>query len=123
MVEHFFDIFVTIPKGDKLRKVMEVNKMLGFNGCFGSIDCTHIFWKRCPKEWANYCMGKEKCATLSFQVAVDHDKRIILCSGAFFGAANDKLIVQEVAETKLSLMDQCKTYCTRYMMPRAISSQ
>jgi hypothetical protein len=33
-------------------------------------------------------------------VAVDHDKRIIMCSGAFFGAANDKLIVKEVPETR-----------------------
>jgi hypothetical protein len=103
MVEHFFDMFVTIPKGDKLKKVMEVYKMLGFNGCFGSIDCTHIFWKRCPKKWTNYCTGKEKCTTLSFQVAVDHDKRIIMCSGAFFGAANDKLIVKEVRETRALL--------------------
>jgi hypothetical protein len=100
MVEHFFDMFVSIPQSDQLRKVMEVYKMLGFNGCFGSIDCTHIFWKRCPNRWANYCQGKEKCTTLSFQVAVDHDKRIIMCSGAFFGAANDKLIVKEVPETR-----------------------
>jgi hypothetical protein len=108
MVEHLFPLFVTIPTGHKLRKVMEVYKMLGFNGCFGSIDCTHVFWKRCPKEWANYCFGKEKCTTLSFQVAVDHDKRIIMCSGAFFGAANDKLIVKEVDETKALIAGSMK---------------
>lgn len=93
-------MFVTIPKGDKSRKIMEVYKMLGFNGCFRSIDSTHIFWKRCPREWSNFCMRKEKCTTLSFQVAVDHDKRITMCSGAFFGATNDKLIVKEVPETR-----------------------
>ena len=74
--------------------------MSGFNGCFGSIYCTHIFWNRCQKKWTNYCTGKEKCSTLSFQVAGDHDKRIIVCSQVFFGAASDKLIVKFVNETR-----------------------
>ena len=74
------------------------------------------FWKRCPKKWANYCIGKEKCSTLSFQVAVDHDKRIIICSQAFFGAASDKLIIKVVNESRAlingSMKDTQFTLCT-----------
>ena len=47
-----------------------------------------------------YSGSANYCTTLSFQVAVDHNKRIIMCSQAFFGAAGDKLIVKVVNETK-----------------------
>lgn len=98
-VYEFFDEFVKMPVGDDLKKVMRVYKMMGLNGCAGSLDCTHIYWKRCPREWTNYCTGKEKTTTLAFLVVVDHDKRVLICSDAFFGAANDKLIVKSVPET------------------------
>ena len=38
------------------------------------------------------CIGKEKRPTLAFQRIVDHDKRVMCVSKAFFGAANDKTI-------------------------------
>jgi hypothetical protein len=96
----YFEKLVFIPEGDELKKVMDVYKILGFNGCFGSMDCTHVHWNKCPKSWQNFCIGKEGYPTLAFLVIVDHNKRAMVLSRAFFGAANDKLIVKACEETK-----------------------
>jgi hypothetical protein len=79
---------------------MEVYKIMGFNGCIGSVDCTHIHWNKCKKQWQNVCIGKEAYPTLSFLVIVDHNRRAMVVSNAFFGACNDKMIVKNVEETK-----------------------
>jgi hypothetical protein len=97
--EYFREI-VFMPEGEELQKVMDVYKLLGFNGCFGSIDCTHLWWNKCPSYWQNYCIGKEGYPTLAFLVVVDHNRRAMIVSRAFFGAANDKLIVKACEETK-----------------------
>jgi hypothetical protein len=44
-----FDEYVSMPTGDKMKEVMNTYKLLGFNGCVGSMDCTHIYWNKCPK--------------------------------------------------------------------------
>lgn len=96
----YFKQIVYLPEGEELRKVMDVYKILGFNGCFGSMDCTHLRWNKCPAEWQNYCIGKEGFPTLSFLVVVDHNRRAMIVSRSFFGAANDKLVVKACDETK-----------------------
>ncbi len=55
---NFFNEYVHMPTGDKLTQCMNTYKLLGFNGCVGSIDCTHIYWSKCPKELVNFCIGK-----------------------------------------------------------------
>ena len=95
----FFDKYVNLPEGEELTRIMNAYKMMGFNGAFGSVDCTHVYWNKCPKGWANYCSGKEKRPTLAFLAVVDHDKRVLWVSDAFFGAANDKLIVKAFEKT------------------------
>jgi hypothetical protein len=47
--------------------VLEVYRLLGFPGACGSVDCTHIYWGRCPAQLANIYTGKEKKATVSYQ--------------------------------------------------------
>jgi hypothetical protein len=86
----FYDRHVYMPVGDELKKVMEVYKLLGFNGAIGSMDCTHVKWNKCPASKQTFCIGKEGHATLSFQCIVDHDKRVMAVSNVFWGAANDK---------------------------------
>jgi hypothetical protein len=64
------------------------------------VDCTHIHGNKCRKQWQNVCIGKEAYPTLSFLVIVDHNRRAMAVSDAFFGACNDKMIVKNVEETK-----------------------
>ena len=86
--------FIRMPEGDELEKVLSVYGRLGFPGAVGSMDCTHIRWAACPAELTRACTGKELCPTLSFQVMVDHARRINHVSNSFFGTSNDINVCQ-----------------------------
>ena len=88
-----------------------IYKILGFNGCFGSIDCTQLRNHKCPRKWQNFCIDKEGYPTLAFLVVADHNKRAIILSLAFFGAANDKLIVKACEETKAIINKPMESVC------------
>jgi hypothetical protein len=65
-----------------------------------------VRWGKCPVKKSNYCTGKEKIPTLAFQCVVDHDKRVLLVSKVFWGAANDKEILRNVPETQQFLLEK-----------------
>jgi hypothetical protein len=92
MVEHYFTQFVAMHTGERLKKGMQVYQMLGFPGCLGSGDVTHVLWDKCPVQLANLCKGKEGSPSLGYFVLVDHHKYIQYCSNGFEGATNDKTI-------------------------------
>lgn len=60
MVTKFFTTYVKPPTGEKLEEVMDTYARLGFPGAVGSVDCTHIYWGKCPVGLTNLCTGKEK---------------------------------------------------------------
>ena len=86
---HFKKDFIRMPTGDELKSVLDVYQRLGFPGCVGSMDCTHVKWLCCPSEITNLCVGKEGYPTLSFQVVVDHARKINHVSASGFGTMND----------------------------------
>lgn len=93
MVKHFFVDVVKPPTGDALHRVLQTYARLGYPGAVGSIDCTHIYWGKCPVELTHLCKGKEKFPSLSFEVVVDHEGYIHSCTKGFLGACSDKMIV------------------------------
>ena len=66
---------------------------MGFPGCVGSIDCTHIAWDMCPTTLNPLCKGKEGYPTLVFEVVVDHTRKIRACTRSFYGAKTIKLFL------------------------------
>jgi hypothetical protein len=88
-----FDDFVRPPTGVKLAKVMDEYSRLGFPGAVGSIDCTHIFWDRCPQRDQNLARGKDKYPSVTFEVVVDHRGHIHSCTDAFLGTYHDAVVV------------------------------
>jgi hypothetical protein len=39
------------PTLAELQNVVEAYKLLGFPGCARSVDCMHLFWKNCPRQF------------------------------------------------------------------------
>ncbi len=91
-VSKFYAKFVYFPEGRELLNALEVYRKLGFPGCVGSIDCTHIDWRACKKKYRFEATGKEGHPTLSFQAVVNHDRFVYSISSYFFGACNDMTI-------------------------------
>ena len=74
--KYFKKEFITMPEGEELSKILNVYSRLGFPGAAGSMDCTHIYWLACPSELTQLCVGKDPHPTLSFQVLVDHGRKV-----------------------------------------------
>jgi hypothetical protein len=88
-----FDTYVCVPEGEELDKVVEGYARAGLPGCVGSMDCTHVVWDRAAKKVANQCKKSGSAKTLSFEVVVDHFRRIHHVSKFFYGATNDKRVM------------------------------
>ena len=73
-----FSKYVYFPEvgSAELTSVMEVYRLLGFPGCLGSLDATHVKWDKCPSEHKWRCTGKEGEPTVVFQVVVSHSKQV-----------------------------------------------
>jgi hypothetical protein len=105
--------FVKGPRTEEeFRKCESLYKLGGFDGCLGSLDCVHIAWDNCPYFKRHACTGKEgysftffelfmymkqiyfnaySYATVSFQLACDHTRKILHTTMAFNGSLNDKV--------------------------------
>ena len=87
-----FPGIVSFPTGNELEEVMRKYESLGFPGCIGSIDCTHIAWDRSPTFMLNATKGKESYPSLSFEAVVGRSGKVYHLSNAFAGAVNDVTI-------------------------------
>ena len=58
------------------------------------MDCTHVLWDRAAKEIANQYKQSGCAKTPSFEVVVDHCRRIHHASKPFYGTTNDKRVMQ-----------------------------
>jgi hypothetical protein len=67
---------------------------IGLPGCVGCSDCVHIRWEACPAGERSMHKGKEGYPTLSYEVTVDHTKKIIAATQGHPGTRNDKTIVK-----------------------------
>ena len=56
-VKYLYSKYVHVPDGEELDRVRIVYEKLGLPGCIGSMDCTHIYWHRCPKMMRNNATG------------------------------------------------------------------
>lgn len=86
--------WINVPVDGELRRVLEEYERLGFPGCVGSMDATHIHWARCPTGAVNEHKGKEGYPTRAFNVTVTHHGKVYAVSKSQPGARNDKTIVR-----------------------------
>jgi len=93
--EYFWDEWVYMPRNvEELDEVTKVYEKLGYPGCAGSTDCTHVWWNMCPAGQRALHKGKESYPSLSYSLAVNHNCRILSATKGFPGATNDKTIVK-----------------------------
>jgi len=85
----YFDTYVYVPDGEEMDKVVEDYSKMGFPGCVGSMDVTHILWHKCPSRLRHVCTGRYHCPSVAFQIVCSHTRRIHHVSNPFYGATND----------------------------------
>jgi len=66
-------------------RLLKIGESQGFPGMFGSIDCMHWQWERCPNAWkGQFTRGDQKVPTIILEAVASHDLWIW---HAFFGVA------------------------------------
>ena len=84
----YFPIYCNAPLTDQeIERTMNIYRKLGLSGCIGSVDCLHIRWERCLAGSRSTHKGKEGFSTLSYEVTVDHTKKIIAAMWCVVGGS------------------------------------
>lgn len=87
-----FNIYVSPAENSELDMILRDYAALGFPGCVGSVDCVHVSWDRCPSSVRSLYCGSSGKPTLSYEMVVDHSRRVHSMTAGFPGATNDKTI-------------------------------
>jgi hypothetical protein len=82
--EVFGERYLRRPTVEDTERLLKLGEKRGFPGMFGSIDCMHWHWERCPVAWkGQFTRGDQKVPTLILEAVASHDLWIW---HAFFGA-------------------------------------
>lgn len=76
------------------RPLMQHYAAVGFPGCVGSSDVTHVPWDKTPSRSLRAYTGKEGFPTVAYEVTVSHTMQVLGVTAGFQGSFNDKTIVR-----------------------------
>jgi hypothetical protein len=83
--EVYGEKYLRRPTLEDTERLPQLGEKRGFPGMFGSIDCMHWQWERCPVAWkGQFTRGDQKVPTLILEAVASHDLWIW---HAFLGAA------------------------------------
>ncbi|XP_066346478.1 protein ALP1-like [Miscanthus floridulus] len=83
--EVFGERYLRRPTMEDTERLLKLGEKRGFPGMFGSIDCMHWQWERCPNAWkGQFTRGDQKVPTLILEAVASHDLWIW---HVFFGVA------------------------------------
>ena len=118
VVRHFGEEYLNrSPSNEEKNKILKANAERGFPGCFGSWDCKHFVWHRCPTRWAGQHAGHSEGGkkTLILEALADVNRYIWYSNFGDAGALND-LNVLDKSSIVGSMIDgnfdiTCPSYC------------
>ena len=73
VVDIFGPEYLRAPNEEDVARILAVNKARGFLGMWGSIDCMHWKWDKCPKALHGMYKGKEGKPTVILEAVASHD--------------------------------------------------
>jgi Plant transposon protein len=82
--------YLRVPDGNDLKNICALHKEVhGVNGMIGSLDCSHTYWKNCPKAWQGSFQGKEGKPTVVLEAMCDYNMFFWHASYGYAGCLND----------------------------------
>lgn len=89
VVEHFGSEYLRAPNEEDIARICAVNKARGFSGMWGSLDCMHWVWDKCPKALQGMYKGKEGKPTVILEAVASQDTWIWHSFFGMPGTLND----------------------------------
>ena len=83
--------YLRLPTKADLKNIVRLHKSVhrGINGLFGSLDCMHTHWNKCPVAWQGSHKGKEKKPSIVLEGLSDHHMWFWHSAYGFAGTLND----------------------------------
>jgi hypothetical protein len=86
--------WLRLPTANDLRSILLLHKTVhGVEGMMGSLDCSHTYWKNCPKAWQGSYKGKEKMPSIVLEAICDYHLFFWHVSYGYTGNLNDRTIL------------------------------
>lgn len=87
--------YLRTPTAEDLKSIVGLHRSVhGVDGMFGLLDCSHTYWKNCPKAWQGSFKGKEKACSIVLEAICDYNLWLWHFSYGYAGTLNDKNILQ-----------------------------
>ena len=94
MIKVYKEEYLRLPTVADLQSIYTLHKAKHHaDGLFGSLDCTHTYWKNCPKAWQQSYKGKEKKCSIVLEAVSDYHCWFWHASYGYAGTMNDKNIL------------------------------
>lgn len=82
--------YLKLPTKKDMKSICTLHKNVHkVEGMLGSLDCTHTYWKNCPKAWAGSYKGKEDKPSIVLEGLCDHHCFFWHLSYGYAGTLND----------------------------------
>jgi len=99
VIDIFGDKYLRRPTVEDTERLLKVGETRGFPGMFGSVDCMHWQWERCPTAWkGQFTRGDQKVPTMILEAVASHDLWIW---HAFFGVAGSNNDINVLNQSSL----------------------
>ena len=86
--------FLRVPTAADLKAITRLHSSIhGVDGLLGSLDCTHTYWKNCPKAWQGTYKGKEYMPSIAMEAMSDYHLFFWHVAYGYPGKTNDKTIL------------------------------
>jgi hypothetical protein len=86
--------FIRFPSTTDLNRISKLHRCIhGVSGMLGSLDCTHTYWKNCPKAWQGSYKGKENKPSIVLEAMCDYHGFLWHVSYGYSGTLNDRTIL------------------------------
>jgi hypothetical protein len=80
IIDVFGEHYLRHPTMEDVERLLKIGERRGFPGMFGSIDCTHWPWERCPTMWkGQFTHGDQKVPTIILEAVASHDLWDMAC--------------------------------------------
>jgi hypothetical protein len=82
--------YLRLPTDNDVKAIFNLHHSIhGIKGMFGSLDCSHTYWKNCPKAWQGSFKGKEQKPSVVLEAIADHHLWFWHASYGYAGTLND----------------------------------
>jgi len=89
IIDTFGREYLREPTPADLKKHMDINQARGFPGMFGSLDCTHWTWGKCPVAWQGQYQDRDGNRSIVLEAVATSDLWIWHAFVGVPGSCND----------------------------------